>query len=65
MQNIRKRTKKISLWKILGIVYNITTMAIWLWFFVSWANVIATNLPNTPETIASWNLFGVLFDIFA
>ena len=63
MQNI-KQTKNISLWKVLGVIYNITITAFWLWFIISWVEVCATNLPNNPAIPSTWNFFNVLFEIF-
>ena len=31
-----------------------------VWIIASWLNVVLTNLPADPATIAWWNFFGLL-----
>ena len=60
-QMVRKPSR---IWVILEVAQTIATIAFLLWFFISWANVIATNLPNNPAVPAAWNLFEIITKLF-
>ena len=45
-------------------VYTIIIVALLLWFVISWANVVATNLPDNPAVPAAWNFFEIVTKLF-